>query len=232
MKISIVIPAYNEEKYLESCLESLKNLIEKPYEVIVVDNNSTDKTVKIAKKFDVKVVKEKTQGITPARNSGFNAAKGDIIARIDADTRVQPDWTKRIREHFESDPKLLGLSGSAYFDKLPSFMKFHTWLATGSSRLVHFTMRHPAMLGFNLALRKKAWELVKDEVCLNDKDVHEDMDLAIHINKHGKLLFDNTLLVNTSSRRLGKPKSLIEYPYRYLKTVKKHKKINLSKYIS
>ena len=232
MKISVVIPAYNEEKYLEACLVSLKNQIEKPYEIIVVDNNSSDKTVKIAKKFNVKIIKEAKQGITPARNTGFNAAKGDIIARIDADTRVQPDWIKRIRGYFEKDPKLLGLSGSAYFDKLPSFMKFHTWLAIGSSKLVQFTMQHDAMLGFNLALRKEAWDLIKNEVCLNDKDVHEDMDLAIHINKYGKLLFDKSLLVNTSSRRLSKPKSLIEYPYRYLKTVKRHKKLNLSKFIS
>lgn len=226
MKISVVIPAFNEQEYLEACLKSLENQIEKPFETIVVNNNSIDKTVEIAKKFGAKVLHQKKPGTTPTRNKGFNAARGDIIARVDADTRVKADWTKRIRQAFEKDAKLLGLSGSAYFDKLPTFLQYHTWLATGSSGLVRLAMRHDGMMGFNLALRKKAWELVKNEVCLNDKDVHEDMDLAIHINKYGKVLFDRSLLVQTSSRRLSKAKTYVEYPYRYLKTVRRHKKLS------
>ena len=60
--ISVVIPAFNEEKYLPACLEALKKQTFKNYELIVVDNNSTDKTAQIAKKFGARVVKEKKQG--------------------------------------------------------------------------------------------------------------------------------------------------------------------------
>lgn len=224
MKISIVVPAYNEEEYLEACLKSLKNQIEKPYEIIVVNNNSTDKTVEIAKKFDVKIIKEVRQGRTHARNTGFNKATGDIIARTDADTRVARDWTKRIRQAFEKDPKLLGLSGSAYFDKLPTFLQFHTWMITGSSKFIKLTMKHDGMMGFNLALRKKAWELVKDEICYDESKVHEDADLAIHIARHGKVFFDRTIIVHTAPRQLANIETIIEYTHRGYKTVRHHRK--------
>lgn len=228
MKISVVVPAFNEEERLGACLKSLENQIEKPFEIIVVDNNSTDKTVEIAKKFNVKIIKETVQGRAPARNAGFNKAKGDIIARTDADTRVPPDWTKRIRESFEKDPKLFGLSGSAYFDKLPTFLQFHTWMITGSSKFIKLTMKHDGMMGFNLALRKKTWELVKNEVCLDEKMVHEDADLAIHIARHGKVFFDRTLIVRTAPRQLSRIKTTSEYIHRGFKTVRHHRKNNVN----
>lgn len=230
MKISIVVPAYNEEEYLEACLISLKNQIEKPYEIIVVNNNSSDRTVEIAKKFDVKIIKETKQGRTPARNAGFNKARGDIIARTDADTRVPPNWTKRIRQAFEKDPKLLGLSGSAYFDKLPTFLQFHTWMITGSSKFIKLTMKHDGMMGFNLALRKKTWELVRDEVCLDDSKVHEDADLAIHIARHGKVFFDRSIVVQTAPRQLARIRTTTEYIHRGFKTVNHHRKPRTSRF--
>ncbi len=224
MKISVVIPVYNEEDYLEACLKSLENQIEKPFEIIVVDNNSDDKSMEIARKFGVKIIKEPRQGITHARNAGFNVAKGDIIARTDADTRVPPDWTKRIREAFEKDPKLLGLSGSAYFDKLPTFLQFHTWLVSGSSKFIKLTMKHDGMMGFNLALHKKTWELVKEEICLDDTRVHEDADLAIHIARHGKVFFDKNIIVHTAPRQLSRIETIVEYAHRGVKTVTHHRK--------
>ncbi|MCX7955942.1 MAG: glycosyltransferase family 2 protein, partial [Patescibacteria group bacterium] len=82
MTISIIIPAYNEEKYIENALKSLVNQTEKPDEVIVVDNNCTDKTIKIAKKYQkklpLKIIHETKQGIAYSRNTGFNKAKGEI----------------------------------------------------------------------------------------------------------------------------------------------------------
>ena len=64
MKVSVVIPSYNEEKYIGRCLEGIALQIEKPDEVIVVDNNCTDKTVEIAEKFGATIIKEKKQGMT------------------------------------------------------------------------------------------------------------------------------------------------------------------------
>jgi glycosyltransferase involved in cell wall biosynthesis len=78
--ISVIIPAFNEEEFLGNCLLSLKKQDFKDFEIIVVDNNSTDKTGEIAKKFGVILVSEKNQGVAFARNIGVqrNKAKFDF----------------------------------------------------------------------------------------------------------------------------------------------------------
>ncbi|PIZ98690.1 MAG: glycosyltransferase family 2 protein, partial [Candidatus Levybacteria bacterium CG_4_10_14_0_2_um_filter_35_8] len=81
MTVSVVVLAHNEEKYIKKCLDGLINQEEKPDEIIIVDNNCTDKTIDICKEYSVRIVQEKTQGIIAARNTGFNAAKYDIISR-------------------------------------------------------------------------------------------------------------------------------------------------------
>ncbi len=226
MKISVIIPAFNEELFLGNCLKALTDQSEKPYEIIVVDNNSTDKTRLVAKKFGVKLVKENKPGITAARNRGFNTAKGDIIARTDADTIVGRNWIKRIHQDFENHPDLLGLSGSARVEGIPKSIQYRNWTGTGFNQALHFAvMKQDVMFGFNLALTKKAWNLVKDEVCQNDKEVHEDVDLAIHLAAHGKVFYDEQLVVSTSPRRARNFESYFEYPYRYIKTINKHKKL-------
>ena len=72
LTISVVIPAWNEEKYIEEALDLIAKQTIQPLEVIVVDNNSVDNTVAIAKRKGARVIKEARQGITPARNAGFN----------------------------------------------------------------------------------------------------------------------------------------------------------------
>src|SRR5438105_521660 len=114
MQISVVIPVHNEEEYIEQCLKSLMAQEEKPDEIIVVNNNSTDKTAEIVKKFAVTMIHQPVQGITPTRNAGFDAAQYEIIARCDADTILPPDWIKHIKNRFETD-SIDALTGTAYF---------------------------------------------------------------------------------------------------------------------
>lgn len=88
---SIVIPAFNEEKYLPHTLESVKNSmqhIKDNGELIVVDNNSTDQTAVIAKKFGATVIFEKLNQIATARNAGGKKAQGEFIIFLDADTTL------------------------------------------------------------------------------------------------------------------------------------------------
>jgi len=110
-KISVIIPAFNEEKYLPACLESLRKQSFRDFEVIVVDNNSTDRTGEIARNYGFKVVEEKRQGMIPARERGFREAKAQIIARTDADTVVTPNWLKVIDESFRKNPFVVGMTG-------------------------------------------------------------------------------------------------------------------------
>ena len=92
--VTVVIAAYNEEKDLPKCLTAIttQNFPKDDYEIIVVDNNSTDKTAEIAKSFGVKVITETKQGNTFAVKKGMDGAMGEIIANTDADTVVFSDW--------------------------------------------------------------------------------------------------------------------------------------------
>jgi len=112
--ISVVIPAHNEEKYLPTCLKSLKQqtLNPKKFEIIIVDDHSSDQTATIAKQFEVKVIKSKvTPGKSSALNQGLEIAKGEIIAAVDADSQLPPNFLARVREAFESDPHLDAYTG-------------------------------------------------------------------------------------------------------------------------
>ena len=97
--ISIIIPAYNEEKFIERCVRSLSSA-KKHCEVIVVDNNSTDRTAQIAKKY-AKVIRCKKQGISAARNYGARHSKGEIICFVDSDAEVSRGWDIEVKRCME-----------------------------------------------------------------------------------------------------------------------------------
>jgi len=90
--VSIIVPVFNEEKYLDNCLKSLKSQNYKPYEIIVVDNGSTDNSFLIAKKYTPHVFVLKPANIPALRNYGVLHSKGTVIASIDADCIASPDW--------------------------------------------------------------------------------------------------------------------------------------------
>lgn len=223
MKVSVIIPAYNEEGYIAACLQSLIDQEEQPEEIIVVNNNSIDKTVALAKQFPVKVVNEKQQGMIHTRNKGFNSAQYEIIARTDADARVPKTWIKQIKKAFKEDKALLAYSGPARFYKIPKVVQVANW----QSRIWFYPFKeifgHDSLLGPNMAIRKSAWEKVKNEVCLVDQIVHEDMDLAYHIGRYGKVKSDPKHIVSMSPRRFKKVYPYLEYGYRTLRTIQHHK---------
>lgn len=224
MKVSVVIPTYNEEKGIAACLDCLVNQEEKPDEIILVDNNCSDKTAQIAKKYGVCVVTEEAQGMIPARNKGFNSAQYEIIARTDADTHVPKNWIKLIKENFEKNNNLVGLSGPASFYDLPvsGKLQYSQWENKAIFRFIKSRIKHDTLYGPNMVIKKSAWEKIKDEVCLDDKSVHEDTDLAIHLGKCGEIRIDPRLVVSTSFRRFRKPYNYLEYSRRLFRTFSRH----------
>lgn len=230
MKVSVIIPAYNEEKYISACLNSLMSQKEKPDEIIVVNNNSTDNTVKIAKKYPVRLINEKQKGITPTRNRGFNEARYEIIARTDADTILPPTWIEQIKDNF-IDEKLIALSGPADVYDLPEFVQSSYWYTNSAwpkliityNIVVRQLLKHDCLYGPNYAIRKNAWELIKDTTCIDDTQVHEDLDLAMHLAPLGKIKFYRSLVVSTSARRWKKPEAYLDYLLRMIKPIQKHK---------
>lgn len=85
MKVSIIIPSFNEEKVISECLESLKNQTFKDIETIIIDDGSTDQTAEVVKKYQVKLLKQNHLGPAVARNLGARYATGEILVFVDAD---------------------------------------------------------------------------------------------------------------------------------------------------
>ena len=128
MKLTFVVPAYNEEKYIGNCLKSILREIEgKGYdvEIIVVNNASTDGTREIALSFEtVRVVDEPNKGLSKARAAGFLASSGDLIANVDADTLLPAEWVEKVFYEFKNDNNLVALSGPYIYYDLSFFANF------------------------------------------------------------------------------------------------------------
>ena len=158
-KISVVIPAYNEVKKIRRCLTALqKQSIRDPYEIIVVDNGSSDDTAPVARKFGVTVLEEKTRGVACARQRGFQAARGDIIASTDADTIVPPDWLQTIQNAM-ADPKRVGVMGTFLFYDRGKIWNGLTKIITPAIRFIDWIVGHGQnhFIGMNFAVRKEAF---------------------------------------------------------------------------
>ncbi len=122
--VSVVIPAYNEELWLERCVSALqRQQTEISFEIIVVDNNSTDGTAEVARRLGVRYVFEPRQGLTFARQAGEAAALGEIVAHTDADSEAPPDWIERIAREFRRTPETAVVSGPMCFPKAPLAMQ-------------------------------------------------------------------------------------------------------------
>ncbi len=185
MNVSIVIPVYNEEDYLPACLDALSRQTVKPAEVIVVDNNSSDDIQKIIKKYPfVRIITEPRQGIVLARNTGFRSAKSDIIARIDADTRVPSDWVANVAKAFEDNLDVAAVTGPPLF--------YEVWLARIANTLQILNYQRFQKLltgsytlwGANMAIRRDAWQTV-NPICSERVDINEDIDLSFCLRKRG-----------------------------------------------
>lgn len=102
MNISIIVPVYNVEKYLEKCLESILRQSYQEYEVIIVDDGSTDGSSVIVEKYSEKYadkiccIYQKNQGLSAARNTGLRKAKGKYILFVDSDDAIAPDMLEKL----------------------------------------------------------------------------------------------------------------------------------------
>jgi glycosyltransferase involved in cell wall biosynthesis len=115
LRISVVVPARDEEDRLPRCLASLAAQTRLPDEVVVVDNASSDATARLAAAAGARVLHEAERGIWPAAAAGYDAATGDVIARVDADTVLPPDWLARVEALLADDPGCAAVTGPGRF---------------------------------------------------------------------------------------------------------------------
>lgn len=210
-RISIIIPAYNEECHLAACLNAIAVQTVQPYEVIVVDNNSTDATTAIARSYPfVTLLHEPEQGIVFARNTGFNAAGGEIIGRTDADVTLPPDWAARVLAFYSDDRNAqTGLSGNGRPNNL-RFARQLGWLqGIIAFRVNRLLMGHYIFFGSNMALPRSVWLAVRADTC-ERTDIHEDLDLAIHTHRADyQIAYRETLQVIGRAARIITDHSLL-----------------------
>lgn len=197
---SVVIPALNEEKFLPNCLESLKRQDFKDFEIIVVDNNSTDKTSEIAKKFGAILLSEKNQGVAFARQKGFLKAKGKIIATTDADTILPKNWLSKIFEEFKRDENLVAFGGSCHFYSGPISARLACrFFLTPFLIVDKFFSGGWNLMGCNMAIKKEAF--FKIGGFNTNLKLNEDVEISSRLRKVGKVILDPKFKVKTSGRR-------------------------------
>lgn len=220
--ISIVIPAYNEEKFLPKCLTALTHQTypKDLYQIIVVDNNSTDNTGKIAKEYGAKVLVEKQQGHVYTINTGLQNATGDIYAMTDADSIPSKDWLKNIAKIFE-DPEVVGATGNINLDFdseiVNMTLKRAYYVIWQSNSLLH----KPMLVGPNMAIRSSAFRQKLKQVDTRYR-INGDVELGMRLRKHGKVVFSKDLSVISSSRRFKKGlnvKDLYKFTNAYIYSV-------------
>jgi len=200
--ISVVIPAYNEEQIIGRCLKAfVHQTTTERFEIILVNNNSTDRTVEIARSFEKKIplriVDEKEKGRGHARARGFKEAKGEIILSTDADAIAPPHWIEDMRKAFE-DPKVLAVTGTG---KMIDASGFKNTLATVSlpwvMHLYALLHQHHWLSGFNFGIRKDIYEKSGGFKAINGL---EDIDLGFRVRKLGKIHY-KPIWVYMSGRR-------------------------------
>lgn len=224
-RVSIIIPAYNEERYLGACLEAIAAQTLQPYEVIVVDNASTDRTAEIAAQYPfVKLLQEPIRGRAYAQATGFNAASGDVVARIDADAVIPPNWVDHVAT-FYADPaatQKAWTSGASFYNI--RFTRGASWayglVAFGVNKAL---TGHASLWGSSMALPEPMWRQVASDVCLR-ADLHEDLDVSIHLHRAGyAITYDKRIKVGVELRpAYASVSTLWEYLKLWPRTLRAH----------
>lgn len=238
--VSIVIPAYNEESVIRQCLTAAIYQSSPAHEIIVVDNKSTDRTAEIVRSMQLEypespihlVAQNDAQGLIPTRNAGLDYGSGDVLGRIDADSVLEPEWVEQVQNAF-LDPTVQAATGPVLYYDMP----LRRWGQKADDRMRQLMLRlarheYHFLFGSNMALRKSAWEIIRSETCLDEKDeMHEDIDLSLHLAEHSlRVQYVPTMVSGMSARRLeDSPRDYSYYVTRFDRTYKAHniKKIAL-----
>lgn len=204
--LTVVVPARNEERLIGDCLSALREQVAWIDEIVVVDNGSTDGTKGVVEEFRsgcdiIRLIEEPRPGVVYARTAGFDAARSEIIARVDADTRVEPGWASSISELFSAPGNQFAVvCGEFYLSDAP-IAGIHRRIAARTSAKRPALRRSVILNGGNMAMEKASWEKVRG-VTSQRSDIHEDIDLGLCLIESGFAIgLAPTLRACTSARR-------------------------------
>lgn len=233
LRVSIIIPAFNEESVLRQCLIAAVYQSVPAHEIIVVDNMSSDSTADIVRQVQLEFPErpihlhsqDQDQGLIPTRNYGLDRATGELLGRIDADSVLEPDWVEQVQRVFH-DPDVQAATGPVVYYDMP----LRRFGLKADDKMRQFMLRlakhqYHFLFGSNMALRRSAWETIRAEVCCDREDqMHEDIDLSLHLAEHHlKIKYSPHMISGMSARRLqDSPKDYRYYVTRFDRTYKAH----------
>ncbi|CAN5440886.1 glycosyltransferase family A protein [soil metagenome] len=206
MLVSVVIPARNDAPMLATCLDALARQTGLPdsvdVEIVVVDNGSSDDTAALAAASGARVLSEPTPGIPRAASAGYDAARGELIARIDADSVCPPGWLTHAVAVFDADDELSVLTGTGEFYGASELVHRlgRAWYLGGMYWSMNNYLGHPMVFGSNFVMRRGVWAELRDEVHRGQREIHDDLDLSLHIKPWMTVRYDEDFVVQISAR--------------------------------
>jgi glycosyltransferase involved in cell wall biosynthesis len=202
IRFSVVVPCYNEESYLAETIRSLQRQdFDGEYEIVVVDNNSTDATAEIARGLGVRVVAEAAPGVCNARQAGTDASRGEIVVSTDADTTHAPDWLTKIDRHFRADADVVAVVGPCRYQDGPRWGRAFGRTLFGAVGLVYrATGRTSYVSATNIAFRRDRWSGYDTRLTQGG----DELDVLRRLRREGTVVYDRTNPTFTSGRRFSR----------------------------
>ena len=202
--VSIVVPAYNEEKNLPACLESLLSQdFTGSYEVLVVDNASRDGTAAVVERYGVKLITCEMRGVFFARAAGAAAAKGEIIAQADADTIYPRDWLTTIARRFAEHKEAVAVGGPFFYITPPWWAPVERCIRYFFNIIALLFFGRPFVVsGANFAFKK--WAFLQINGYNPYVYAADQFDLATRLSRMGRVIYDDRIRVRTSARSMQK----------------------------
>jgi len=200
--ISVVIPSRNDATMLRACLAALAAQTRPADQIVVVDNGSTDDTAAVARDAGVQLIVEPIAGIFRATSAGFDAATGDVIARLDADSVPPADWLQRLEASLARTEPLTAVTGAVEFYGSNSVVR---WLGRrlyigGMYWSTNLLLGHPMVFGSNFAMPAEIWHRLRGSVNRTVRAIHDDLDLSWHFEPDMDVIYDRELVVQISAR--------------------------------
>lgn len=226
-RFSVVVPAYNEADDLPAALAALLGQdFDGPYEIIVVDNHSTDTTAEIAAGHGVRVVSEPRPGVCFARQAGTTAATGEIVASTDADTVTPPDWLSRLDAQFRDHPEAVAVGGPCRYQQGPWWAAVFPPLYFAAIGRVHaVTGRLGYLTATNVAFRRAGFSGYDTALAQGGDEV----DLLRRLRRWGPVVWDADNPVLTSSRRMDQGllyTLVVSFGYHYAWSLVQSRRVN------